>query len=114
MRKVVIPNNSERVIYEGKDIRVEVIGIDLWITPRRQRVRKRGKKSYTTRATPIPLMTREEFVERFNIGSPNWEYGLSIEQRELLMEAMNILPITGDLRITGRRNSEKRRKEINK
>ena len=54
MRKIVIPNNSKRVIYEGKDIRVEVIGIDLWITPRRQRVRKRGKKSYTTRANPIP------------------------------------------------------------
>ena len=96
MRKVVIPNNSERVIYEGKDIRVEVIGIDLWITPRRQRVRKRGRKSYTTRATPIPLMTREEFVERFNIKSPNWAFGLPIEQRELLMEAIDILPMTGD------------------
>lgn len=96
MRKVVIPNNSEGVIYEGKDIRVEVIGIDLWITPRRQRVRKRGKKSYTTRATPIPLMTREEFVKRFNIMSPNWEYGLPIEQKELLREALEILPVTGD------------------
>ena len=96
MRKVVIPNNSERVIYEGKDMRVEVIGIDLWITPRRQRVRKRGKKSYTTRATPIPLMTREEFVERFNLKSPNWAYGLPIEQRELLIEAIDILPTTGD------------------
>ena len=97
MRKVIIPHNGENVLYEGKDIRVEVIGIDLWITPRRQRVRKRGKKSYTTRANPIPLMTREEFVERFNIKSPNWTYGLPIEQRELLMEAMEILPITGDL-----------------
>ena len=98
MRKIVIPNNSERVIYEGKDIRVEVIGIDLWITPRRKRVRKRGKKSYTTRATPIPLMTREEFVERFNIKSPNWTYGLPIEQQELLREALEVLPVTGDLR----------------
>ena len=97
MRKVIIPHNDENVIYEGKDIRVEVIGIDLWITPRRQRVRKRGKKSYTTRATPIPMMTREEFVERLNIRSPNWTYGLPIEQRELLLEAMDILPITGDL-----------------
>jgi len=97
MRKVIIPHNGENVLYEGKDIRVEVIGIDLWITPRRQRVRKCGKKSYTTRANPIPLMTREEFVERFNIKSPNWTYGLPIEQRELLMEAMEILPITGDL-----------------
>jgi len=97
MQKVIIPHNGENVLYEGKDIRVEVIGIDLWITPRRQRVRKRGKKSYTTRATPIPLMTREEFVERFNIRSPNWTYGLPIEQRELLMEVMDILPITGDL-----------------
>ena len=97
MRKVIIPHNGKNVIYEGKDIRVEVIGMDLWITPRRQRVRKRGKKSYTTRATPIPLMTREEFVERFNIMSPNWEYGLSIEQKELLREALEVLPVTGDL-----------------
>ena len=97
MRKVIIPHNGEDVLYEGKDIRVEVIGIDLWIMPRRQRVRKRGKKSYTTRATPIPLMTREEFVQRFNIKSPNWAYGLPIEQRELLMEAIDILPMTGDL-----------------
>ena len=97
MRKVIIPHNGENVLYEGKDIRVEVIGIDLWITPRRQRVRKRGKKSYTTRATPIPLMTREEFVERFNIRSPNWEYGLPIEQKELLREALEVLPVTGDL-----------------
>lgn len=43
-------------------------------------------------------MTREEFVERFNIKSPNWTYGLPIEQRELLMEALEILPVTGDLR----------------
>jgi len=97
MRKVIIPHNGENVLYEGKDIRVEVIGIDLWITPRRQRVRKHGKKSYTTRATPIPLMTREKFVERFNIRSPNWEYGLPIEQKELLREALEVLPVTGDL-----------------
>jgi len=106
MRKVVIPHNGQSVIYEGKDIRVEVIGIDLWITPRRQRVRKRGKKSYTTRATPIPMMTREEFVERFNIKSPNWAYGLPIEQRELLMEAIDILPMIGDFGYQGRGDDE--------
>ena len=97
MRKIIIPHNGENVLYEGKDIRVKVIGIDLWITPRNQRVRKRGKKSYITKATPIPMMTREEFVERFNIRSPNWEYGLPIEQKELLKEALSVLPITGDL-----------------
>jgi len=96
MRKVVISHNGQSVIYEGKDIRVEVIGIDLWITPRRQRVRKRGKKSYTTRATPIPLMTREMFIKRFGITTPNWDYGLAVEQRELLTEALEILPTTGD------------------
>jgi len=101
MRKVIIPHNGERVIYEGKDIRVEVIGIDLWITPKTQRIRRYRKKHYITKAKPIPTMTREEFVERFNIRSPNWTYGLPIEQRELLMEAMDILPITGDLESRG-------------
>jgi len=97
MRKVIIPHNGENVLYEGKDIRVEVIGIDLWITPRRQRVRKRGRRSYTTRATPIPMITQEEFVERFNIRSPNWEFRLPIEQKGLLRKALEVLPITGDL-----------------
>ena len=98
MRKVVIPHNGENVIYEGKDIRVEVIGIDLWITPRTQRIRRHRKKYFITKAKPIPMMTREEFVERFNIRSPNWAYGLPFEQRELLMEAIDILPTTGDFR----------------
>ena len=96
MRKVVIPHNGKNVIYEGKDIRVEVVGIDLWITPRTQRIRRYRKKHYITKAKPIPMMTREEFVERFNIKRPNWAYGLPIEQRELLMEAIDILPTTGD------------------
>ena len=99
MRKVIIPHNGERVIYEGKDIRVEVIGIDLWITPKTQRIRRNRKKHYITKAKSIPTMTREEFVERFNIRSPNWEYGLPIEQKELLREALEVLPVTGDLRI---------------
>jgi len=96
MRKVVIPHNRKSVIYEGKDIRVEVVGVDLWITPRTQRIRRYRKKHYITKAKPIPMMSREEFVERFNIKSPNWAYGLPIEQRELLMEAIDILPTTGD------------------
>ena len=99
MRKVVIPHNGQ-VIYEGKDIRVEVIGIDLWITPKTQRIRRYRKKHYITKAKPIPMMTREEFVERFNIKSPNWAYGLPIEQKELLQEALEVLPVTGDLRNT--------------
>ena len=97
MRKVVIPHNRKSVIYEGKDIRVEVVGVDLWITPRTQRIRRYRKKHYITKAKPIPMMTREEFVERFNIMSPNWEYGLPIEQKELLREALGVLPVTGDL-----------------
>jgi len=97
VRKVIIPHNGENVIYEGKDIRVEVVGIDLWITPRTQRIRRYRKKHYITKAKPIPMMTREEFVERFNIRSPNWEYELSIEQKELLGEALELLPVTGDL-----------------
>jgi len=97
MRKVIIPHNSENVLYEGKDIRVEVIGIDLWITPRTQRIRRYRKRYYITKATPIPMMTREEFIKRFNIMRPNWEYGLPIEQRELLREALEVLPVTGDL-----------------
>ena len=97
MRKVIIPHNGENVLYEGKDIRVEVIGIDLWITPKTQRVRRHQKKHYITKAKPIPMMTREEFVERFNIINPNWSYGLPIEQKELLREALAVLPVTGDL-----------------
>jgi len=57
MRKVIIPHNGE-VIYEGKDIRVEIIGIDLWITPKTQRIRRNRKKHYITKAKPIPMMTR--------------------------------------------------------
>jgi len=97
MRKVVIAHNGRSVIYEGKDIRVEVIGIDLWITPKTHRIRRYRKKHYITKAKPIPMMIREEFVERFNIRSPNWEYGLPIEQKELLKEALEVLPVTGDL-----------------
>ena len=95
MRKVVVPNNSGKIIYEGRDIRVEVIGIDLWITPRTQRIRRRGKKHFITKARPIPMMPREEFINKFGVMQPNWEYGLPIEQKELLKEALEILPMTG-------------------
>ena len=114
MQKVIIPHNGENVIYEGKDIRVEIIGIDLWITPKTQRIRRYRKKHYITKAKPIPMMTREEFVERFNIRSPNWTKGLPIEQRELLMEAMDILPITGDLGSQGEKIVEERGRNIGK
>lgn len=98
MRKVIISHSGKNVIYEGKDIRVEVVGIDLWITPRTQRIHRHRKKHYITKAKPIPMMTREEFVERFNMKSPNWSYGLPIEQKELLREALTVLPVTGDLK----------------
>ena len=96
MRKVIIPHNGENVIYEGKDIRVEIVGIDLWITPRTQRIRRRGKRHYITKARPIPMMTREIFIKKFDITTPNWDYGLSVEQRKLIREASEILPMTGD------------------
>jgi len=94
MRKEIIPL-SDRTIYEGRNIRVEIIGIDAWVTPRIHRIRRRGKKHFITKARPIPMMPREEFINKFGVMQPNWEYGLPIEQKELLKEALEILPMTG-------------------
>ena len=96
MKREIIPHNGGHVIYEGKNIRVEIIGRDAWITPRIQYRRKYRKRTYTTKAIPIPLMVREEFVRRFDITNPNWAKGLGIEQKELLLEALNILPMIGN------------------
>jgi len=43
------------------------------------------------------LMTREIFIKKFGITMPNWDYGLPVEQQELIREASEILPMTGDL-----------------
>jgi len=97
MKREIIPHNGGQILYEGKAIRVEIVGRDAWIMPRYQYRRRRGKRTYVTKAIPIPLMVREEFVQRFDALNPNWTQGLSVEQKELLKEALEILPMTGSL-----------------